>query len=116
MGKNKHKHDHEEHHKHHDRQHGNPQAQQQQAPADAGANLQVEPDQETGNWNVHPITRNNQEPAKWIVQCDSKNDANNLKNSIANGKAKPPTEDPQHYSTPRRHSNGKTLIYYPKAS
>ncbi len=98
-----------------------PQQQQNQSQPNAqstspvASNLQVEPDKETGNWTVHPIARQ-KEPVLWIVECNTKNEANNLKNDIANGKSKAPIEDPQHYSTPRRHSNGKTLIYYPKAS
>ena len=81
------------------------------------ANLQVDADKESGHWMVHPTARSQTDTANWVVECESKNEANNLRNDLMNGKAKPPTEDRQHYSTPRRHSDGKTLIYYyPKAS
>lgn len=105
-----HKHDHR-----HDHKHGG--GQNQQAPqAQPAENLQVDTDKETGNWSVHPVVRNISDHPRWVVECESKKAADGLRNDISSGKAKAPTEDPQHYSTPRRHSNGKTLIYYPKAS
>lgn len=99
----------------HDKHQGQQRGQQQAAPTE-NVNLQVETDKETGNWSVHPVVRNISDHPRWVVECDSKKEADALRNDIASGKARPPTEDPQHYSTPRRHSNGKTLVYFPKAS
>jgi len=73
-------------------------------------NIQVDEDRETKKWTVHPTIRSS-EAVKWIVECNSKNEANSLKNDLVNGKVKPPTEAPQQYASPRKHNNGKTMIY-----
>jgi len=116
MSKDKKKDKHEKKDNNPHNKHGGQQPQQNQTAPTENTNLQVETDKETGNWSVHPQVRSITEHPRWVVECDSKKEADMIRNDISSGKAKAPTEDPQHYSTPRRHSNGKTLIYYPKAS
>lgn len=73
--------------------------------------LQVDEDKNTHKWTVHPSTRSANEAARWAVECNSKGEAQNLKNDIVNGRLKPPTEAPQSYGAPHKHQNGKTMVY-----
>lgn len=111
-------------HSKHDNKHGGGQQQNQHQQNKGGQNnqgnnngqnsakdLQVDEDINTRKWTVHPATHSASETAKWVVECNSKNEAHALKNDIVSGRVKPPTEAPQSYGSPRKHANGKTIVY-----
>ena len=72
--------------------------------------LQVDEDRETHMWTVHP-TRSTTETTNWLIECRSRNEAQALRNDLSNGRLQAPTESPQSYSSPRRHRDGRTMIY-----
>lgn len=48
---------------------------------------------------------------KWIVEFNSKNDANDFKRDLEDARVKSPFEEPEKYGTPRTHTDGVTMIY-----
>jgi len=71
----------------------------------------VEQDVKTKKWHVCECSHLGTENKKWMVEFHSKSDADAFKKDLQDGRTETPIDAPEKYGTPKKHSNGTTMIF-----